>query len=111
LLDHPAVVLQEGKEPVEALEDGVDGRCRAPRRVGGVEPGRYVIGSGRGEILIEVRLPACRDQPAEAVEPINGGLERGGGLLSRLQMLQLGCDQLLVVLTQKMQSSQLGKVM
>jgi len=79
--------------------------------VGGIEPGLYIIGRGRGEILIEVRLPARRDQPAETVEPINGGLERGGGILSRLQMLQIRGDQLLVVLTQKMQSSQLGKVM
>jgi hypothetical protein len=111
VLGHPAVVLQAGQEPVAALEDGVDGRWRAPRLVGGVAPGRDVISSGRGEILIAVRLPACRDQPAEAVEPINGGLERGGGIRSRLQMLQVCYAQLLVVLTPKMPASRLGKVL
>jgi hypothetical protein len=99
VLGHPAVVLQDGKEPVQALEDGMDGRWRTPRMVGGVEPGLDIIGGGRGEILLEVRLPTRRDQPAEAVEPIDGGLERGGGILSRLQMLQICRYQLLVVLT------------
>lgn len=105
------MVLQEGKEPVQAFEDSVNSRWRAPRLVSSVEPGLYVIGGGRGEILIELRLPGRRYQPAEAVERIDSGLERGGGILARLQMLQICCDQLLVVLTPKMQPSQLGKVM
>ena len=100
LLGHPAVVLEEGKEPVEAPEAGVDGRWRAPRLLGGAEPDLDVIGRGRGEILQEVRLPARRDQPTETVESINGGLERGGGILACLQMRQIRCDLRLVVLTQ-----------
>jgi hypothetical protein len=95
-LGHPAVVLEEGNEPLSALEEGVDGRWRAPRLVGGGAPGLSVIGRGRGEILREVRWPACWDQPADTVEPINGGLERGGGRLARLQMPQRRGDQLLV---------------
>jgi hypothetical protein len=46
LLGHPAVVLEEGKEPVEAPEEGVEGRWRAPRLLGGAEPGLDVIGRG-----------------------------------------------------------------
>jgi hypothetical protein len=82
-----------------------------PRLVSCVAPGLYVIGGGRGEILIELRVPGRRHQHAEAVERIDSGLERGGGILSRLQVLQICRYELLVVLTQKLPTSQLGKVM
>jgi hypothetical protein len=46
LRGHPAVVLEAGTDPGEAPEEGGDGRWRAPRLLGGAEPGRDVIGRG-----------------------------------------------------------------
>jgi hypothetical protein len=75
------------------------------------QPPFDIIGCRVGQILVEARLPAGGDQPTEASDRIARGSERGGGILSRLEMSDVRGHPCLILGTQERQVVQMGECM
>jgi hypothetical protein len=83
---------------VHHVEEVVDGRWGQAFSGGGVELHIDIVGGRMRQILIKARLPWRGNEHTEVLDSIDCGLDRGRGILPRLQVLKVAYYQILAAL-------------
>jgi hypothetical protein len=96
------LLLQEGKEAMQGVQDIVDGGGGETVVVDHVKPPIDIIRCGLRDVPTNPRLVCQRQAHAEGLERADRGLDRLGSIMAGLQHREVVRHDLLAMLTQKL---------